>query len=61
MGRKLDMNYVCHGYIYLTGSNRNIERVVYEDVNGKFVVRWYDKWIEVRRRDFNNYTSVEAY
>lgn len=47
--------------IFLTGSKRNVERSVYEDEQKRFWIKWYGKYIEVKRSDFGNYWTVEPY
>ncbi len=46
--------------VYLTGSQKSVERTIYEDDNGRYYVKWYGNMIEVRRSGYG-YATVEKY
>lgn len=46
--------------VYLTGSKKYIDRVIWEDASGKLFVKWYGEMIAVERGEWCFYT-VDAY
>ena len=55
------MNYVCDGWVYLTGSYRDIHRIIFADEKtGKLYAEWCGQLIEVVK-DGDYFNSVEPY
>ena len=53
------MEKIGTGRVWLTGSRKTIERVVYKD-GDKLFVKWYGQMIEVIR-GINAYVTIEEY
>ena len=53
---------ISHGRyaIFLTGSKRNVERSVYEDEQKRYWIKWYGKYIEIKR-GISGYYTAEPY
>ena len=55
------MTFVCNGWVYLTGSYRDIHRNIYMDKQtGKLFAEWCGNMIEVAW-DGDYFNSVEPY